>query len=71
MSEIANVLALTLATLFGLAAMLNLAAPRFLRRAYARWQFARGFHYVSIGRPSAFNAEGEPAAAQAAVEVLK
>jgi UDPglucose 6-dehydrogenase len=32
---------------------------------------ARGFHYVSIGRPSAFNAEGEPAAAQAAVEVLK
>jgi hypothetical protein len=47
MSEIANVLALTLATLFGVAAVLNLAAPGFLRRAYARWQFARGFHYVA------------------------
>ena len=47
MSEIANVLALTLAGLFGLAAALNLAAPSFLRRAYARWQFARGFHYVA------------------------
>ena len=47
MSEIANILALTLAGLFGLAAALNLAAPGFLRRAYARWQFARGFHYVA------------------------
>jgi hypothetical protein len=47
MSEIANVLALTLAALFGLAATLNLAAPGFLRRAYARWQFARGFYYVT------------------------
>jgi len=47
MSEIANVLAPTLAGLFGLAAALNLVAPGFLRRAYARWQFARGFHYVA------------------------
>jgi hypothetical protein len=47
MSEIANILALGLAILFGLAAALNLAAPGFLRRAYAHWQFARGFHYVA------------------------
>ena len=47
MSEIANVLALTLAALFGLGAALNLAAPGFLRRAYARWGFARGFYYVA------------------------
>jgi UDPglucose 6-dehydrogenase len=32
---------------------------------------ARGFHYISVGRPSAFNAEGELATAQAAVEALK
>jgi hypothetical protein len=47
MSEIANILALGLATLFGLAAALNLTAPGFLRRAYARWRFARGFYYVA------------------------
>jgi hypothetical protein len=47
MSEIADALALTLAALFGLAAALNLAAPGFLRRAYARWEFARGFQYVA------------------------
>ena len=47
MSEIANSLALTLAALFGLAAALNLAAPGFLRRAYVRWEFARGFFYVA------------------------
>ena len=47
MSEIANALALTLAALFGLAAALNLAAPGFLRRAYVRWEFARGFQYVA------------------------
>ena len=46
MSEIANTLALTLAALFGLGAALNLAAPGFLRRAYARWTFPRGFYYV-------------------------
>ena len=46
MSEIANSLALGLSALFGLAAALNLAAPGFLRRAYARWMFPRGFYYV-------------------------
>jgi hypothetical protein len=55
MSEIANVLALSLAALFGLAALLNLAAPGFLRRAYARWEFARGFYYVA-GTALAFTA---------------
>ncbi len=47
MSEIANTLALTLAAMFGLAAALNLMAPDFLRRAYARWEFPRGFFYVA------------------------
>ena len=47
MSEIANILALALAALFGLGAALNLAAPGFLRRAYVRWEFARGFYYVA------------------------
>ena len=47
MSEIANTLALTLAALFGLGAALNLAAPEFLRRAYARWNSPRGFFYVA------------------------
>ena len=47
MSEIANILALTLAGLFGLAAALNLAAPGFVRRSYRRWEFARGFYYVA------------------------
>jgi len=47
MSEFANVLAQGLAALFGLAALLNLAAPGFLRRAYARWEFPRGFYYVA------------------------
>ena len=55
MSEIANSLALSLAALFGLAAALNLAAPGFLRRAYSRWDFPRGFFYVA-GTAQAFAA---------------
>jgi hypothetical protein len=46
MSEIGNLIAVTLATLFGLSALVNLAAPGFVRRAYQRWDFPRGFYYV-------------------------
>jgi hypothetical protein len=46
MSEIANFLAEILAGLFGLSAVLHLAAPGFVRRIYQRWAFARGFYYV-------------------------
>jgi hypothetical protein len=43
---LADSLAIVLATLFGLAGVLHLAAPRFLRSAYRRWHFAPGFYYV-------------------------
>ena len=46
MSEIANLMAQILAALFGLSAVLHLAAPGFVRRVYERWAFARGFYYV-------------------------
>lgn len=46
MSEAADLIASLLAGLFGVGAALNLAAPGFVRRAYRRWAFARGFHYV-------------------------
>ncbi len=46
MSEIGNLFAQGLAALFTATALLNLAAPGFVRRAYARWDFARGFYYV-------------------------
>jgi len=46
MSELGNLIAQLLAGLFALAAVLNLTAPSFLRRAYQRWAFARGFYYV-------------------------
>ena len=46
MSEIANLLAEILAGLFGLSAVLHLAAPGFVKRVYQRWAFARGFYYV-------------------------
>ncbi len=55
MSEIANLMALGLAALFASAALLNLAAPGFLRRAYVRWEFPRGFFYV-VGTAQAFAA---------------
>jgi hypothetical protein len=44
---LSNIIAVSLATLFGLAGALHLAAPRPLREAYRRWQFARGFYYVA------------------------
>jgi hypothetical protein len=46
MSEIGNAIAEILAGLFGLSAVLHLAAPRFVRRIYQRWAYARGFYYV-------------------------
>jgi len=46
MSEIANLLAEILAGLFGLSAVIHLAAPGFVKRVYQRWAFARGFYYV-------------------------
>jgi uncharacterized membrane protein len=46
MSEIGNLIALTLAVLFGAGALLNLAAPGFVRRSYRRWDYPRGFYYV-------------------------
>jgi|SRR6266404_105498 len=47
MSDIGNFLAQLLAGLFGVAAVLNLAAPGFVRRIYQRWEFPRGFYYVA------------------------
>ncbi|HEY0266177.1 MAG TPA: hypothetical protein VGC16_05450 [Rhizomicrobium sp.] len=46
MSETAAIMAQALAALFAATAALNLIAPGFVRRAYRRWQFARGFYYV-------------------------
>jgi hypothetical protein len=46
MSEIANAIAEILAGLFGLSAVVHLAAPGFVRQVYQRWAFARGFYYV-------------------------
>jgi hypothetical protein len=55
MSELANLTAQLLAGLFGLAAVMNLAAPRFVRSIYQRWAFARGFYYV-VGAAQALTA---------------
>jgi hypothetical protein len=44
---VTNFLAVSLSILFGAASLTHLAAPRFLREAYRRWDFARGFHYVA------------------------
>ena len=32
--------------MFGAGAVLNLAAPGFVRRVYQRWDYPRGFYYV-------------------------
>jgi hypothetical protein len=55
MSEAAELIANALALLFGASALLNLAAPGFVRRAYQRWAFARGFYYV-VGAAQALTA---------------
>ena len=54
-SEIGNLMAEMLAVMFGAAALLNLAAPGFVRRIYQRWAFARGFYYV-VGAAQALTA---------------
>jgi hypothetical protein len=46
LSELGDGIALILTTVFALAAMLNLAAPDFLRSFYRRWDYPRGFYYV-------------------------
>ena len=55
MSEIGNLIAEMLAGLFATAAVLNLAAPGFVRQIYQRWAFARGFYYV-VGAAQALTA---------------
>jgi len=55
MSEIGNAIAEILAGLFGLSAVLHLAAPGFVRRVYQRWAYARGFYYV-VGAAQALTA---------------
>ena len=55
MSDAADLISLMLAALFGAGALLNLAAPGFVRRAYQRWAFARGFYYV-VGAAQALTA---------------
>ena len=47
LSGLGDGVAIILATLFALAAMLNLAAPDALRRVYRRWDYPRGFYYVA------------------------
>jgi hypothetical protein len=46
LAVLANILAVSLAALFAGAGALHLVAPPPVRRAYRRWQFARGFYYV-------------------------
>ena len=38
------IVAWSVAGIFGVAALVNLAGPRLLREAYARWGYPRGFH---------------------------
>jgi len=47
MTALAHMFALGFAGFFGLIGLIHVAAPRPVRDAYRRWQFARGFHYVA------------------------
>jgi hypothetical protein len=47
LATIGNLAAVFLSGLFGLFAVLHLAAPPFVVRAYQRWRFPRAFHYVA------------------------
>lgn len=47
LSDLGNGLALILTSLFAFVAMINLAAPGFVRSFYRRWDYPRGFHYVA------------------------
>ena len=40
-------LSFAIAAIFALSGLLQLAGPRFVRDAYARWRFPRNFHRVS------------------------
>jgi len=45
--SIADTIAHMLSLMFASAALLHLGAPPFIKSAYQRWDFARGFHYVA------------------------
>jgi len=47
LSSVGYALDVTLTVLFALAAIMNLAAPDALRRVYRRWDYPRGFYYVT------------------------
>jgi hypothetical protein len=46
LSGLGNAFALILTSLFAFAAIVNLAAPGFVRRFYRNLDYPRGFHYV-------------------------
>jgi hypothetical protein len=45
--QIYNSIALVLSGIFALGGVIHLAGPGFVRRAYARWNFARGFYFIT------------------------
>jgi DoxX-like family len=45
--QVYNSIALVLSGIFALSAVVHLASPGFVRRAYTRWNFARGFHLIT------------------------
>ena len=42
-----NSIALVLSGIFALSGLVHLAGPSFIKRAYERWNFARGFHIIT------------------------
>jgi hypothetical protein len=46
LSSLGHEFALILTSLFAFGAIVNLAAPGFVRRFYRDWDYPRGFHYV-------------------------
>ena len=47
MTVIGGAIAYAMTGLFGLLALIHLAAPPVLVKAYQSWRFPRGFHYVA------------------------
>ena len=45
--EIYGSIALVLSGIFAVSGLVHLVGPTFVRRAYERWNFARGFHYIA------------------------
>jgi hypothetical protein len=45
--QVYNSIALTLSGIFALGGLVHLASPGFIKRAYAKWNFARGFHFIT------------------------